>query len=166
MFGDNLTYDNYTAKNVWPLGADAAAPANAGNPGYVRSGYMYYPQSTTTTPTTVTGVAGTQDVPAWPDYSTGPAGVYKSSICVPLFKITKVDPKKSMVVDVLYKGLPNISHKIGLSAAFGDGHVNWQTAKRTEIFPPGVWAYIYAQYQAGNNSTGPEIRYALSLFQP
>jgi prepilin-type N-terminal cleavage/methylation domain-containing protein len=42
--GDNLTYDFYAAKASWPLGGDPTAS----NPGYVRSGYSYYPQSKST----------------------------------------------------------------------------------------------------------------------
>jgi prepilin-type N-terminal cleavage/methylation domain-containing protein/prepilin-type processing-associated H-X9-DG protein len=168
--GDNLTYDDYTAKNVWPFGADYSAPANSSNPGYVRSGYMYYPQSTTVA--ALATAAGGQYVPLWPDYNVpGAVDPYKTWICVPPFKQSKVDPNKSMIVDVLYKGLPGLSHKnggapAGVNAAFGDGHVNWQgVSKQPDAFNPAVWAAILAANLA-SSSDGPDIRYAMSLFQP
>lgn len=163
--GDNLTYDNYTEKMEWPFGADAAAPANAGNPGYVRSGYSYYPQSTTLG--AVTTAVGGRAVPQWPDRSTSPDPL-KTWICVPPFKQTAVDQKKSMVVDVMYKGLGQISHRSGntgggVDAAFGDGHVLWQGVKQEpDAFDPAVWAAI----AAGSTSGGQNLRYALSLFRP
>jgi prepilin-type N-terminal cleavage/methylation domain-containing protein/prepilin-type processing-associated H-X9-DG protein len=160
--GDNLTYDNYTAKNAWPMGADATAPANASNPGYVRSGYMYYPQSLNLQATS-TG-AGSRDVPYWPPYTDAEPAL-KSWICVPRFKQTQVDQKKSMIVDVMYKGLDQLSHKNantagGLNAAFGDGHVTWQGVKRLpDAFNPAVWNQITA-------GSGADVRYAMSLFKP
>lgn len=157
--GDNLTYDNYTAKNVWPFGADASAPANSTNPGYVRSGYMYYPQSTALLAANT--AAGGKYLPIWPDYNTaGAIEPYKTWICVPPFKQSNIDQKKSMVVDVMYKGLAELSHKNGLNAAFGDGHVEWQGVKtQSPAFDPAVWTAIAA-------GSGPDVRYAMSMFQP
>jgi prepilin-type N-terminal cleavage/methylation domain-containing protein/prepilin-type processing-associated H-X9-DG protein len=157
--GDNLTYDNYTAKNEWPFGADPSAPANLTNPGYVRSGYMYYPQSLKVGP--VSTGAGAEIVPLWPDYNTpGAIEPYKTWICVPPFKQSNIDQKKSMVVDVMYKGLAELSHKNGLNAAFGDGHVEWQGVKtQSAAFYPAVWTAIAA-------GSGPDVRYAMSMFQP
>jgi prepilin-type N-terminal cleavage/methylation domain-containing protein/prepilin-type processing-associated H-X9-DG protein len=160
--GDNLTYENYTAKAQWPMGADAAAPANATNPGYVRSGYMYYPQSTKLGTTAVNGAL----IPEWPDYTANPSGsALRSWICVPAFKQSNIDQKKSMVVDVMYKGLDQLSHKNGnnpggLNATFGDGHVNWQGVKKQpDAFNPTVWTAI-------TGGSGADVRYAMSLFQP
>ena len=162
--GDNLTYENYTAKNAWPFGADATAPANSGNPGYVRSGYMYYPQSRKIAP--VSTGAGAELVPFWPDYnSPGANTTLKSWICVPLFKQSDIDPAKSMIVDVMYKGLAQLSHKNGSSAggvnaAFGDGHVQWQgVSKQPDAFNDKVWANIAS-------GSGPDVRYAMSMFKP
>src|SRR5690242_6032341 len=45
--GDDLTYDFYTVKGAWPFGYD---PAKQSTPNLVRSGYMYYPQSTKLVP--------------------------------------------------------------------------------------------------------------------
>lgn len=162
--GDNLTYDNYTVKNVWPLGADATAPANALNPGYVRSGYMYYPQSLNLQ--TVTTAAGSRDVPFWPDYNVaGNEPTLRTWICVPRFKQTQVDQKKSMIVDVMFNGLGRLAHKNpqtsgGLNAAFGDGHVTWQGInKQPDTFNSAVWAAMV-------NGSGPDVRYAMSMFKP
>lgn len=162
--GDNLTYANYTAKNVWPFGADASAVANSSNPGYVRSTYMYYPQSQITAAAVT--AAGAQYVPIWPDYnSPGSAAPFTTWICVPPFKMSKIDPKKSMMVDVMYKGLASLYHRNGSSAAgvnasFGDGHVNFQGInKQPDAFNAAVWAQI-------QNDSGVNVRYAMSLFQP
>jgi len=160
--GDNLTYENYTALNVWPFGADASAPANALNPGYVRSGYMYYPQSLKTEQIAIN--SGLRDVPFWPAYSTAPTP-YKTWVCVPPFKQSAIDQKRSMVVDVMYKGLDSLSHRGGgtaggLNAVFGDSHVNWQGVKKQpDAFNTTVWTAI-------KNGDGASARYAMSLFQP
>jgi prepilin-type N-terminal cleavage/methylation domain-containing protein/prepilin-type processing-associated H-X9-DG protein len=166
---DVLAYDNYAAKMAWPFGADSSLPVNAGNPGYVRSGYQYYPQSTTLD----FGVGtsdGNQDLPGWPHYDVAGANpVLKKWICVPLFKQSAIDQKKSMVVDVMYKGL-DLSHKsggqaAGLNAAFGDGHVNWQNVK---TFNTKVWAEITTagQNNSANQLTMDNFRYAMSSFKP
>ncbi|MDR3458199.1 MAG: prepilin-type N-terminal cleavage/methylation domain-containing protein [Verrucomicrobiae bacterium] len=164
---DNLTYDNYTAKAPWPLGADAAAAANASNPGYVRSGYQYFPQSTKLGPVVTVG-ASAQVIPDWPHYdATGANSTLKSWICVPAFKVTSVDQKRSMVVDVMYKGLDQISHKngssaSGLNAGFGDGHVMWQGIKaEPDAFNVAVWNAISA-----STPSAPDFQYAMSLFRP
>jgi prepilin-type N-terminal cleavage/methylation domain-containing protein len=155
--GDNLTYEVYAVKAQWPMGADATAPATSSNPGYVRSGYMYYPQSKIlgTTP------AG---VPEWPPYTQSETQL-KTWICVPRFKMTQVDQQKSMTVDVLYKGLDNLAHKAGgkaagLNAVFGDGHVNWQGIKNNSAaFNTTVWANIAA-------GSGADVRFAMNEFKP
>ena len=167
--GDNTTYDNYTVKNAWPFGADASAPANTTNPGYVRSGYMYYPQSTTVAAAVTDAsspMSSAQYIPIWPDYnSPGASDPNKTWICVPLFKQTKIDPKKSIIVDVMYKGLTGLSHQSGgspsgLDAAFGDGHVNWQgIRKQPDTFNAGVWTGI-------QKDKGVDVRFAMSMFQP
>jgi hypothetical protein len=125
----------------------------------------YYPQSTTLG--AVTTAVGGRAVPQWPDRFTSPDPL-KTWICVPPFKQTAVDQKKSMVVDVMYKGLGQISHRSGntgggVDAAFGDGHVLWQGVKQEpDAFDPAVWAAI----AAGSTSGGQNLRYALSLFRP
>ena len=158
--GDNTTYGFYSAFNSWPLGGDQTAS----NPGYVRSGYMYYPQSLNLQ--SVATAVGNRDVPFWPDYNVAGADTtLKSWICVPRFKQTQVDAKKSMIVDVMFNGLPRLAHRnagnpAGLNAAFGDGHVNWQgRGKQPDTFDAAVWK----QLEAGS---GPDVRYVMSLMRP
>lgn len=138
--------------------------ANSQNPGYVRSGYAYYPQSQNLQ--NIATAVGARDVPFWPDYNVaGNETILKSWICVPRFKQTQIDQKKSMIVDVMHKGLAQLSHKNaqtagGLNAAFGDGHVIWQgVSKQPDTFNPAVWAAIV-------NLSGPDVRYAMSMFRP
>jgi prepilin-type processing-associated H-X9-DG protein len=162
--GNNLSYDWYTVKMSWPVGVDsqAAAMANDVNPGYVRSGYSYYPQSKNTQ--RINTALGQRDVPFWPDRSASPEPL-RSWICVPPFKQSAIDPVRSMVVDVIYKTLDQISHKngrapAGLNATFGDGHVKWQTYKRNhEGFDPNVWLSIEA-------GSGGDLRFAQSTWKP
>ena len=164
MKGNNLTYDWYNVKLLWPFGVDsaAAAAANDANPGYVRSGYSYYPQSKRTQ--NINTALGKKDVPYWPDVSASPEP-NKTWNCVPPFKQTAIDQTKSMVVDVIYDSLDKISHKnggspAGLNAVFGDGHVRWQGVKQnTGGFDPNVWAQIA-------NKSGVDLRYAQSCWSP
>ena len=168
--GDVLAYETYSAIKAWPFGTDASLPSNNPNVGYVRSGYQYYPQSMNIE-TGVSTSAGSQDLPGWTHYDLGPKGTVRDWKCVPLFKQTAIDQKKSMVVDVMYKGLDALSHKsggkpAGLNAAFGDGHVNWQNVK---AFNAKVWAAITASGQPNgtvNQATIEDFRYAMSSFQP
>ena len=156
--GDNLSYEYYSAKAPWPIGGDPAGM----NPGYVRSGYSYYPQSRNVQRTST--ALGQKDVPFWPDRTLSPEP-YKSAICVPLFKQSAIDPNKSMVVDVIYKTLAQVSHKkgknaAGLNAAFGDGHVSWQPAIRAnEAFDPNLWLSI-------ESGSGADLRYVQSCWRP
>jgi prepilin-type N-terminal cleavage/methylation domain-containing protein len=158
---DNETWEFYSQKASWPFGGDPAAS----NPGYVRSGYSYYPQNKTLA--SVTTAIGPKDIPQWPDYSTASAS-YKAMICVPAFKQSVVDQTKSMVVDVMFKGLQQITHRAGgspggIDAGFGDGHVAWQGVKsQPDTFNANVWAQI----AAGGTSGGQNWRYAISLLRP
>jgi prepilin-type processing-associated H-X9-DG protein len=156
--GDNLSFDFYNAKASWPAGGDPTVL----NPGYVRSGYSYYPQSRNTLRTST--ALGQRDVPFWPDYTAAPQPL-RSWICVPRFKQSAIDPVKSMVVDVIFKTLAQISHKdgntpSGLNAAFGDGHVSWQKYRRNvEGFDPNVWLAI-------ESGSGADLRFAQSTWRP
>jgi prepilin-type N-terminal cleavage/methylation domain-containing protein/prepilin-type processing-associated H-X9-DG protein len=155
----DLTYDFYNTKAIWPWGGDPTAS----NPGYVRSGYSYYPQSKVTAKFN-TASFGNVQVPFWPDYSGSPAPL-NTWICVPPFRQSQVDQNKSMVVDVIYKTLAQISHKsgqtpMGLNAAFGDGHVAWQGVKKvTSGFDATEWSAI-----AGGS--GGDLRFVESCWQP
>jgi prepilin-type N-terminal cleavage/methylation domain-containing protein len=162
---DNLVYDFYTKLGSWPFGFDNNDPLQT-TKDLVRSGYFYYPQSKDLENKST--AIGNQDMPYWPDYSINPSGSdLRNWICVPLFKQTAIDPKKSMAVDVMYQGLPTLSHKnsgkpAGLNAAFGDAHVNWQGVnKQPDAFNASVWAAI-----APPTKSGTDLRYAMSLFQP
>ncbi|TAL00212.1 MAG: prepilin-type N-terminal cleavage/methylation domain-containing protein [Verrucomicrobia bacterium] len=157
--GDNRAWDFYSQKREWPWGGDPTAS----NPGYVRSGYSYYPQSKNSKMTTTS--IGSRDVPYWPDYTTAPQPL-KGWICVPLFKQSAVSPIKSMVVDVIFKSVADISHKsgrgqpAGLNATFGDGHVMWQKYSRLkEGFDVNIWAGI----ESGNPD---DMKFAESFWEP
>ena len=158
---DNTTWEFYSQKAQWPFGGDPATS----NPGYVRSGYSYYPQNKNLA--TVTTAIGPKDIPQWPDYSAA-GSPNKSWICVPTFKSTAVDPNKSMIIDVMFKGLSEISHRSGNSAGgidaeFADGHVAWQGIKaQPDSFNNNVWQQI----AAGGASGGQNWRYAISLLRP
>ena len=158
---DNETFEFYSQKASWPFGGDPAAS----NPGYVRSGFSYYPQSKTLT--TVTTAVGPKDIPQWPDY-TAASAPYKAMICVPAFKQSAIDQTKSVVVDVMFKGLQQISHRSGgspggIDAGFGDGHVAYQSVKsQPDTFNANVWAQILA----GGATGGQNWRYAISLLRP
>jgi prepilin-type N-terminal cleavage/methylation domain-containing protein/prepilin-type processing-associated H-X9-DG protein len=165
--GNNLAYDWYASTMQWPYGVDTAAAAAAvppdGNPGYLRSGYYYYPQSINAKQTST--AVGQRNVPYWPDYSTSPQPL-KSWVCVPAFKQTNVDPKLSMMTDDCHSGLSALYHRsggnpAGINAAFGDGHVNWQAIKTvTDGFNPNVWISI-----AGGNGNN-DMKYAMSCWRP
>ena len=166
---DNLSWDYYSVKAPWPYGEDPAS--GDGNPTYIRSGYQYYPQSATQIAAANIPGAGAVIYPQWPLYnSPGNSAILQSWICVPLFKQSAIDQKRSMVVDTMNAGLDGLSHKNGntpggLNAAFGDGHVNWQGVKKQpEVFGlTTVWADI-----AANTSTAAasEYEYVMSLFRP
>ncbi len=164
---DNLTYDFYSGHNpaasAWPYGGDPAAS----NPGYVRSGYVYFPQLSTTESLSTT--AGAKDVPTvHPRATVDPE---KTWIAVTPIKTSDVDVKRSISVDTIYKDLASISHKSGsstknasgLNAAFPDGHVAWQGVNRVSAaFDQAVWTSIATGSQQGVI----DLRYVESLWQP
>lgn len=159
---DNLSFDYYNMVREWPFGGDPAGS----NPGYVRSGYSYYPQSKVLA--RINTSLGLKDVPAWPAYnSPGANALLQSWICVPAFKQSQVDPSKSMCVDVYFTE-DKLSHKkrgkaYGLNAGFGDGHVTWQGINQVrDAFDPNMLLSI----SAGGAQAGPDFRYAMSLWIP
>jgi prepilin-type processing-associated H-X9-DG protein len=162
--GDNLAYDYYSEKKAWPWGINLSPASGApSNPGYVRSGYSYYPQLAGIT--NVSTAAGNQDVaPANARATTTPESTW---ICVSPMKLASLDVKRSMIVDVIYKSLDLISHKgtsakspAGLNAAFPDGHVAWQNKNRIPAaFNQAVWTAI----EGGSVN---DLRYVESLWQP
>jgi prepilin-type N-terminal cleavage/methylation domain-containing protein len=169
MKGNNISYEWYTVKAPWPFGVDPAAAAAAGDPniGYVRSGYSYYPQSKRTRSENT--ALGKMNIPFWPLYSAQPDGPLKTWICVPAFKQTDCDPSKSMIVDAIWNGLKNISHRAGgspagIDAVFGDGHVAWQNYKLVrDGFDPNVWDTIE---NGTGDAKGINLRYAQSCWRP
>lgn len=161
LTSDNLTYDYYAVQQSWPFGEVKGSDPN-GNDGYVRSGYSYYPQSKNLA--SANTAFGKKMLPAWPDKSTSPQP-NKTWNCVPPFKLSQIDQSKSMLVDVIYKSLDSISHKngntpAGLNAAFGDGHVAWQSVKTvTDGFDTSEWAAIAS-------GSGPDLRFVQSCWRP
>jgi prepilin-type N-terminal cleavage/methylation domain-containing protein len=160
--GDNTTYEFYTQKAAWPFGGDPTVV----NPGYVRSGFSYYPQPKSKTASVVTAL-GPRTIPAWDDY-TASASPLRSWVCVPWFKQSTVDNTKPMLVDVMFKGLSQISHRnggspAGVDAGFVDGHVTFQgVRKNPDVFNATVWSAI----ASGGATAGQNWRYAISLMQP
>ena len=159
---DPLTYDYYSMNGnnrVWPFGGNTAAS----NPGYVRSGYSYFPQLKGET-TLATAAGNITNIP--PVNPRAPSGTKEYDwICVTPVKLTVVDVRHSMIVDAIYKSLDQVSHKLskgtaGLNAAFPDGHVNWQAKSRIpQAFNQAVWTAI----EAGSVN---DLRYVQSLWQP
>jgi hypothetical protein len=155
-------------KTTWPFGVDSAAAAAAGdgNPGYVRSGFSYCPQSRKTE--NINTAVGKKDVPFWPSYQKSPEPL-KTWICVPLFKQTAIDQTKSIMVDAIWNGLKNIPHRAGgapagIDACFGDGHVAWQSYKQVKDgFDPNVWDTIE---NGSGDAKGINLRFALSCWRP
>ncbi len=163
---DGWSYNFYAVKSTWPCGVDLTAPNN--NPDWVRAGYSYYPQSRNTATLRDLAMAAA-DVPQWPLYSDpGNNATLKTWVCVPFFKQSAVDQTKSMVVDVIYSSINSISHQgggkpAGLNAAFGDGHVTWQSVRTvTDGFNANVWTAIAAGGQTG----GDNYSYAMSCWRP
>ena len=166
---DNLNYQWYTALAPWPYGTDSAVAAAAGdgNPGYVRSGYAYCPQSKITS--RISTVMGQQYVPTWPPIPTASENAELSSWnCVPIFKQSAIDQAKSMIVDNMFKGADSFTHRAGgtaagVNAAFGDGHVAWQGCK---VVTDGLNGDVLKAIAAGGDPGGKNLRYAFSCFRP
>ncbi|MBN1124475.1 MAG: type II secretion system protein [Sedimentisphaerales bacterium] len=110
---DWLKYESYIRPSSWgTLPQDYNVETESNN--WVRIGYCYYPQSTE------------KDVNRFPLV----AGKYG-----------KVDRNKSVVTDIIWD-YDNLSHVTGnnprgLTALFGDGHVNFTITK--EAFDPSLW---------------------------
>lgn len=156
---NNLSFQFYDQKAAWPLGGDP----NVVNPGYVRAGYSYYPQSRNLQKAN-TVAFGQKDLPFWGDYTQSPDPL-RSWICVPLFKMSDIDPTKSMAVDVIFSTLDKASHKdgktaAGLHAMFGDGHVRWQSVKAVrDAFDPNLWLAI-------ESGSSPDLKFVFNSFRP
>jgi len=158
---DDFSYEYYSVKANWPCGIDLSG--SPGNPDWVRAGYSYYPQSMQTQVLRDLAVSATE-VPQWP------AAVNNGllTVCVPPFKQSAIDQKRSMATDVIYSKITSISHQngknpAGINALFGDGHVTFQSVKTvTDGFNSSVWAAIATGGQTG----GDNYSYAMSCWRP
>ena len=174
---DGFSYDCYGSGSYpWPFNSFVNLSSN---PGYIRSGYSYFPQNKITdAPQAIPGVGSVGNV-GLPtvnakdnNTSHGEQGAAQPisgwSVVLP-YKDTAVDQSKAMVTDNLSSS-DHIYHKngqqvAGLNALFTDGHVRWQQAKAnpTLFNVNGVWAAI----NAGTGGSGQiDIRYLMFSWQP
>ena len=161
-------YDGLDAtKAAWPLGAIASLL----DKNTVRSGYFYMPQETTLASVAISSGYGNQMIPDMPYGGVASSNPNKTEAkweCLPGLKQSVVDPKLSMVVDVLPdSGVASFSHQrtghqpAGLNAGFGDGHVRWQNyAASKPSFNPALYASI------ASNNTGDDMRFIVSQLEP
>ncbi len=143
---DNNSFAYYqTATYNFPFGGFGLTPAPL-NPGYVRSGYGYFPQNKTLdAPSVITGVPSVGSI-ALPtinaqETSTG-NGDYGATDAISQWNVVKpykensVDIAKAIVTDNVFNGIDAIYHKksgrgaAGINALFPDGHVRWQQASQ------------------------------------
>jgi prepilin-type processing-associated H-X9-DG protein len=134
-------------KDTYPFGVENTAEDK------IRSGYSYFPQSRS-----VQDMGRGLLLPEVKAASSGP------SYLVPL-RATQVDVSKSMVVDLVHDldspaAAPHRDNGIaGLNALFGDGHVQFQSARRNPAaFDRTLWANI------GND--GLSYRQAMNMWKP
>jgi prepilin-type N-terminal cleavage/methylation domain-containing protein/prepilin-type processing-associated H-X9-DG protein len=173
---DNFNYDHYaSALHQWPFGGFDVAGAL--NPGYIRSGYSYFPQNKSLDAAiSIPGVpsAGSVRLPTVNPEETSaifvpPAAQKLSSwhVVKPI-KENSVDTSKAITTDNLANSA-NIQHRKnnkveGLNALFPDGHVKWQGAGQnpTLFDKSGVWAAIDANLSSGQT----DIRYLMYSWKP
>ncbi|HXR46465.1 MAG TPA: prepilin-type N-terminal cleavage/methylation domain-containing protein [Candidatus Limnocylindrales bacterium] len=104
VIGANMTYDYYVnPPYAWPS-YSTKPNAAANNPGYIRIGYDYFPQSRNT------------------EYAG--AGVYRPKAAL---TVSELDQKKCIATDQTqgYDSFPYANGNIGMNALFPDGHVRW-----------------------------------------
>jgi prepilin-type N-terminal cleavage/methylation domain-containing protein/prepilin-type processing-associated H-X9-DG protein len=173
---DNFNYEHYAnAVHQWPFGGFDVP--GAGNPGYIRSGYSYFPQNRALdSAVAIPGLAavGSVSLP-----TINPQDGRKISVppaastlnkwnVVTAIKENSVDTSKAITTDNLANSA-NIYHRKnnkveGLNALFPDGHVKWQGAGQnpTLFDKSGVWAAIDANSSAGQT----DIRYLMYSWKP
>jgi prepilin-type N-terminal cleavage/methylation domain-containing protein len=108
VVGGNMTYDWYVnPPYLWPSYSTKPGAA-ASNPGYIRIGYDYFPQSR------YTEYAG--------------AGLYRPK---PGLTLAELDQKKCIFTDQTqgYDSFAFQKGSIGLNACFPDGHVRWESQR-------------------------------------
>ena len=145
------TYSYYTVKASYPFGAQDTMDDK------LRAGYSYFPQSRS-----LQNMGPGLLLPeVQPDNSPAAAG---KSYLVPL-RSTQVDAGRSMTVDLVHDldspaAAPHRDNGIaGLNALFGDGHVQFQNARRNPAaFDRTLWANI------GND--GLSYRKAMNMWKP
>ena len=160
---DNNSFAYYqTATYNFPFGGFGLNPLPL-NPGYVRSGYGYFPQNKTLdTPITITGVpsVGSVALPTINAPNTSSShgdqnatdAISKWNV-VQEYKENSVDPSKAIVTDNVFNGIGAIYHKksnsgaAGINALFTDGHVRWQQASQMPILfnPNGIFGSSFDQ---------------------
>jgi len=143
-YGGGWTYAYYTVKDSFPFGVENSSDDN------VRSGYSYFPQSKN-----LQNMGPGLFLPeVKPDNSPAASG---KSYLMPL-RSTQVD---DLVHDLdSPAAAPHRDNGIaGLNALFGDGHVQFQNARRNPAaFDRALWANI------GNN--GLSYRKAMNMWKP
>ena len=175
---NDFNFDHYqNSIHQWPFGGFDVAGAN--NPGYVRSGYSYFPQNKVLDPATaIPGVpsAGSVALPTVNPKDTSAshggqnaAQAISSWNVVTASKENLLDPSKAVATDNLADS-GNIFHQkngkpLGVNALFGDGHTHWQESRMnpTLFDKNGVWAAI-------DSSSAPaaqtDIRYLMYSWKP
>ena len=171
---DNNSFAYYqTATYNFPFGGFSLNPLPL-NPGYVRSGYGYFPQNKALdTPSPITGVPSVGSV-ALPTINaqnnssehgdqkaTDPISKWN---VVQAYKENSVDPSKAIVTDNVFNGIGAIYHKksntaAGINALFPDGHARWQQASQMPILfnPNGIFGSSFDQ---------SDERYLMYSWQP
>jgi prepilin-type N-terminal cleavage/methylation domain-containing protein len=135
VIGGDMTYDWYVnAPNPWPS-YSLKPGASAGNPGYIRIGYDYFPQSRFT------------------EYAGG--GIYRPK---PALTTGELDQKKCIFTDQTqsYQNFAFQSGNIGMNACFPDGHVKWESQKDIpNAFQLTDWGtQTYSWGKDGDNTIG------------
>jgi prepilin-type processing-associated H-X9-DG protein len=136
IVGGNMTYDWYV-NPPYPWPSYSTKPGAAGsNPGYIRIGYDYFPQSR------FTEYAG--------------AGLYRAKVAL---TSSELDQKKCIFTDQT-QGYDNFAYQggnVGLNACFPDGHVRWESQRDVpnafQLTPWGQQTYSWGK-GGDDNSIG------------
>ena len=134
VIGKNMTYDYYVNKPYsWP--SYNTQPSESGNnPGYIRIGYDYFPQSRNT------------------EYAGG--GLYRPK---PALTVGELDQKKCIFTDQTqgYDNFPFQSGTIGMNVCFPDGHVRWVSQKDVpNAFQLNAWgSQTYSWGKGGDDNS-------------
>ncbi len=153
VVGGNMTYDYYVNK-PYSWASYNTKPSEAGkNPGYIRIGYDYFPQS--------------RNEKYWQQ------GIYRPD---PALTLSGTDQKKCIFTDQTqgYDNFPYQSGSIGMNACFADGHVRWESQRdNPSAFQLTAWGQqTYSWGKGGDdNSIGGKngvdlFRYVRSILPP